>query len=508
MKTVPYVDPKLLWQSRPHEFNEWRAANDLPLLFTFFLEKLPAFQEWLEVHELDIPLLCRVTPSGDLFIGHHQKILIEQESEDKKHKVVTCFNLDASETIEEWKTRNGTVTILGRFEPYFAWAKRTLGKKRFFYSNIANKQLTDTIYYNSWSAFNQPHLSRASMLTDFQVLKLGGIELGESVEIGPRNLDFSDLDHLTISGDWHGSYQTNISFSSCQYWHLKNTVLNFIRLYRCHLKGFHCEKSRLQDIYFESSNIGECSFTDTYAYRLTFERSSIRPDLAHCELRQLKFIPDTEFGYAGIAETYRRFRSAFQERGQRHEASEAYYNERIFERKEYFSPYISHRDQFPRMHYAGRLVDIINQWERGTFSLRKSLRSVFQLLTFHILKWIHPKYFINTIKFKAKWFASFIDWAIWGYGERPVRIFSNSILAITAYSIIYFTQMQNLKPPSGELLTYWDCLYFSMITFSTLGYGDILPATTAMKLLCGSEAIVGAFTMGLFVAGFANRNRY
>jgi uncharacterized protein YjbI with pentapeptide repeats len=508
MYSVPYIDPISLWLLPPHEFNEWRAANDLPQLFAFFVAKLPAFQEWLNVHELDIPLLCRVTPSGELFVGDQPKFLIEQESDDKKHKVVICSSQGINETVEYWKIRNKETTVLGRFEPYFAWAKRTLGRNRFFFANEANKQSSDTIIFNSWMAFDTPQFSRATMLSDFQVLKLGGVELHHGQVIGPRNLDFADLDHLNILGTWHGSYQTNISFSSCQHWRVINAELNFIRFYRCPLEDFCCEKSRLQDIYFESSSLGNCSFSDTYAFRLTFDKSSVIPDLTHCELRQLKYVPDIKHSHSQVVETYRRFRAAFQERGWRHEASEAYYNEQIFERKAHFSPYLAHREQFPPMGYAGRLIDIIEHWERGTFSGKDSLLYAFRLAVFHVLKWVHPKYVANTIKFKAKWLASFIDWAIWGYGERPVRIFGNSLAVVAGYSAIYHAQIQSLKPPTTDVLTYWDCLYFSMITFSTLGYGDILPTTPIMKLICGSEAIIGAFTMGLVVAGFANRNRY
>ncbi|WP_082793216.1 potassium channel family protein [Collimonas pratensis] len=51
-------------------------------------------------------------------------------------------------------------------------------------------------------------------------------------------------------------------------------------------------------------------------------------------------------------------------------------------------------------------------------------------------------------------------------------------------------------------------IYFSAVTFTTLGYGDIWPTTTTLKMLCGSEAILGAFNMGLVVAGFAGRSKH
>ena len=43
---------------------------------------------------------------------------------------------------------------------------------------------------------------------------------------------------------------------------------------------------------------------------------------------------------------------------------------------------------------------------------------------------------------------------------------------------------------NGQNLTYWDCVYFMMVTMSTVGYGDIYCMTTlgrAFQVKCGSE---------------------
>ena len=50
-----------------------------------------------------------------------------------------------------------------------------------------------------------------------------------------------------------------------------------------------------------------------------------------------------------------------------------------------------------------------------------------------------------------------------------------------------------------------DSLYFSTITFTTLGYGDFRPLEGIGRILAGSEAFIGAFMMALFVYTFARR---
>lgn len=55
-----------------------------------------------------------------------------------------------------------------------------------------------------------------------------------------------------------------------------------------------------------------------------------------------------------------------------------------------------------------------------------------------------------------------------------------------------------LKMPQGSLLTTFN--YFSMVTLTTLGYGDITPQNHAAAALCQIEAITGQFYIAVVVA--------
>ena len=50
-----------------------------------------------------------------------------------------------------------------------------------------------------------------------------------------------------------------------------------------------------------------------------------------------------------------------------------------------------------------------------------------------------------------------------------------------------------------------DCLYFSVITFTTLGFGDFRPLEGWSRIFAGTEALIGAFMMALFVYTFVRR---
>jgi hypothetical protein len=71
---------------------------------------------------------------------------------------------------------------------------------------------------------------------------------------------------------------------------------------------------------------------------------------------------------------------------------------------------------------------------------------------------------------------------------------------------------------SSDGLGFWECLkvffqnfvtafYFSVVTFVTLGYGDITPASTFGKVMAISEVTLGYSVLGLLVAVASARLR-
>ncbi|MFH1570791.1 MAG: potassium channel family protein, partial [Gemmatimonadota bacterium] len=52
---------------------------------------------------------------------------------------------------------------------------------------------------------------------------------------------------------------------------------------------------------------------------------------------------------------------------------------------------------------------------------------------------------------------------------------------------------------------YVNCLYYSTITFTTCGYGDVTPPEGVLRPLAAIEAFIGAFMMAMFVAVFGKK---
>ena len=49
----------------------------------------------------------------------------------------------------------------------------------------------------------------------------------------------------------------------------------------------------------------------------------------------------------------------------------------------------------------------------------------------------------------------------------------------------------------------WDNIYFSVVTFTTLGYGNYVPTNTAGEVIAAFEAIIG-FAVFAFLIGVAS----
>lgn len=118
-----------------------------------------------------------------------------------------------------------------------------------------------------------------------------------------------------------------------------------------------------------------------------------------------------------------------------------------------------------------------------------------------------PEYSIK--RFTSK----FID-LFCGYGEAPLRIIGISMLIILICAILYtYTGLSyqnailsyNSQLSTSENFSFFlSCLYYSVVTFTTLGYGDFTPVGIS-RAIAALEAFTGSFTLALFVVVFVKK---
>jgi hypothetical protein len=213
--SVPIQDTKKLWALKSDEFNAWRATNDLPLLYAFFLSKLPKFKEWLDAFGIDEQMFCWTVPTGVMFLGEGEQKLMDVPI--GKHTFYTSHHLSDTYYIWEGTGENIGGKVSKKFVPYIFWVKELLNTNQPFLADKNNNTYLANFTYNMWTVdFSDQTSSRAHLFQEFQVLKLGEIKLGMYVDISGRNLDFSDLDNLQITGAHHGNRITLINYASCR----------------------------------------------------------------------------------------------------------------------------------------------------------------------------------------------------------------------------------------------------------------------------------------------------
>lgn len=104
-------------------------------------------------------------------------------------------------------------------------------------------------------------------------------------------------------------------------------------------------------------------------------------------------------------------------------------------------------------------------------------------------------------------FELLVFWAVAGFGLRPLRVLAVAAIIVLGYAAAYWA-IGGVAPQGGgpAPTDFPTALYFSGITFSTVGFGDLIPAPHA-RLLAMSEGAVGFVTVSFFVVVLANRLR-
>jgi tetratricopeptide (TPR) repeat protein len=125
---------------------------------------------------------------------------------------------------------------------------------------------------------------------------------------------------------------------------------------------------------------------------------------------------------------------------------------------------------------------------------------------------LHPRTISPTMYFKENpsftkriflWLTLTISYLLWGHGERPIRTLLSG-LAIVFLSAFLFTFGHLLA--NGEILKpgFFEALYFSTVTFTTVGFGDITPVGGA-RLVVMLESICGLLIIPLYIIGLSRK---
>ena len=82
-----------------------------------------------------------------------------------------------------------------------------------------------------------------------------------------------------------------------------------------------------------------------------------------------------------------------------------------------------------------------------------------------------------------------------------LALFAGHTISVWLYGILYWVLItyHGLGTLSGQHNGFWDTIYFSAVTYSSLGFGDVFP-TGAVRMICGVEVLNGLVLIGWSVS--------
>jgi uncharacterized protein YjbI with pentapeptide repeats len=254
----------------------------------------------------------------------------------------------------------------------------------------------------------------------------------------------------------------------------------------------------LKEAHFYNSNLSGASFVlaDLTGAKFYGDTSLAEADLSQAKLTDVKGLTEESFtrgrgtlgGYVigkkerqeprRYKETYLNIKKYFLEAGRYNEASWSAYREKVLER-----------------------INILPECFVNYSQLRLRGERGLPLVAAFVTG------LLRTAVFLPRVILSLIVSAISGYGEKPERVIISAIAIIFLFSLFFFKSGLVISAPDGGIVTsFGDNLYFSTITFTTIGYGDLHPQDIpAARTAASIEGLIGVFMIALFVWTIARR---
>ncbi|HOW19588.1 MAG TPA: pentapeptide repeat-containing protein [Phycisphaerae bacterium] len=110
--------------------------------------------------------------------------------------------------------------------------------------------------------------------------------------------------------------------------------------------------------------------------------------------------------------------------------------------------------------------------------------------------------------FRAQSRRHYVLWFLWWLftdcGRSILRAWLAALVLVMCFGAVYdrFPELLNTSRSAG---TVWTPYYFSFVTFSTLGFGDVSPGSLVGEVLVTAEVILGYVTLGVLVSILANK---
>jgi hypothetical protein len=114
--------------------------------------------------------------------------------------------------------------------------------------------------------------------------------------------------------------------------------------------------------------------------------------------------------------------------------------------------------------------------------------------------------FLDTLEYqwKGTWrIGLFRAWGLIDYGRSMLAAFVIAFLIVVVFGALYF--IPGIISYGSHHKTWFSPFYFSIVTFTTLGFGDVTPNGVCGEMLVSLQVIFGYLTLGLLISILANK---
>jgi uncharacterized protein YjbI with pentapeptide repeats len=275
--------------------------------------------------------------------------------------------------------------------------------------------------------------------------KFGGA-IFENAYFGGANIENAYLKGANLKGAYlRGAILKNsrLDCTCLENAEMSGTDLQNVKLWNSDLTGAKLQNSNMRNAEFNEKTV----LYNANLYQSKFDNSTLK--FAYANLDKIA-LQEKNKEYKKAKEVYKNLKNYFKQEGMSNISGEYYYREKLMETK---------------------------------------------------YNWKEKKY--------LKWIGNMLLNLITGYGERPLNILIWWISIIFGYAFIYYFFNGIYNSIANNIISYnpnfLETLYFSINTFMTLSFGDLVPKSGFFQIFSSFEALLGAIFMALFIFVFARK---
>jgi len=329
-------------------------------------------------------------------------------------------------------------------------------------------------------------------LTGNNFNKVNGIDNIHFSNIGFKNCTFKEIEFKNIR--FSNVLFEDCTFELCKFEHCNIGYQSFLEIFngsierstfeRCNLNGIFIKRCKLNGISFKNTFMGKCNLIGNSYNSVRFIDDC---NLTDCIIKDTSCCMDITF-----------------------------INEHSYTKLSYGSCIgaFNYRDNYyclknkSKHQCSKKDLNISNSYMAfGNQYLKNDIQDKYGECFYESKKAKH-----RTLKGMKK-FVSTTSNFVCGYGEKPYRSFGTSLIAIILCAILYlFTGLEtkvriinynSFSLPRGYIGLLEDflyCIHFSVVTFSTVGYGDLIPHGMASMIISNFEIIFGVIMVAIWTS--------